>query len=140
MEQRKAIEIANSMLGKEDEAIAKVCDIIHKSNINMREQLINIVASLCEIEPALIIVPCNRHDIVQARWLYWYSLRKMTNATYKEISQMCNAHNTFSITTISQGLTNVEYMIGHDNLWKRRWRFIKCVIDEYNNKIEETKD
>jgi len=65
-----------------------VCDTLSAYGGRIRLYLADFIASLCNVEKEKMFSTCNNLDVAQARWLFWYAYRYMTNETYEKIGKL----------------------------------------------------
>ena len=68
--------------------------------------------------------------LAQARWLYWYAIRYMTNETYDKIAVRTTAKSGCSFTPngIGQSINKMAALINSEPIWVKRWTIIKRII------------
>lgn len=96
------------------------------------------VANLCGVDSADMIYNTEDTHLVQARWLYWYSLRYMTQETFARISEITqlDGHRVV-LRTVVYGVEQMSHLIEVDSIWKARWKKVKNFIRELQQQEEE---
>lgn len=88
------------------------------------------VASLCDVAEEKMLSDCNTVYVAQARWLYWYAYRYMTNETYEKIAdnteRMCGKR--FTKQGVASSINKMSALIENEPVWKKRWAIIKRII------------
>lgn len=91
--------------------------------------LADFVCALCGVEKK-DMMSGNNSTSVQARWLYWFSYRYMTNESYKKIASMTEPFKgkRFSTQGIAAGVNKMSQLVESEPIWKKRWTIIKRII------------
>lgn len=119
-----SIEISN---------INKACEYLRGYEQEIGNHLARFVASLCDIEVEEMLSNLKSNYCSQARWLYWYALRYMTNETYDKISErtIYNGH-VFTMRAVAQGIEKMGRMVYDNGIWRKRWTILKRIIKMHN--------
>lgn len=110
-----------------------------KTNENTIVKLIGIVSTLCQVSEEEMFGAGTLH-CCHARWLFWYSYRRLTNATFSQISEVTKevCGKKFCGQSIGHAVTRMSQMFDTDKMWHARWQRIKADfdsdIDSINNK------
>lgn len=126
------------MRGEEDikrewqelDSIDEILRLVRECEYNVQEYLANTVASLCDVDVDTMMSNCDKIYIAQARWLFWYAYRYMTNETYEKIGEMSRTRgkHPFTTNTIGQAINKMSALIESEPIWKKRWMIIKRII------------
>lgn len=81
-------EVKRNLEENERMTMQSVCDTLRKHEGCTRAYLASFVASLCNVDRERMFSACNDLDVAQARWLFWYAYRYMTNETYEKIGRL----------------------------------------------------
>ena len=132
-------ELKNKLDETDNASMQAVCNILRQEGKNTRVYLADFVAALCDVEKEKMFSACNDIEVAQARWLYFYAYRKMTNETYDRIGSLSSNvfEKSFTKTGVSLGVKKMYYMIEQSPIWKKRWNIIKRIICEQNEAIKE---
>lgn len=96
------------------------------------------VANLCGVDSADMIYNTDEMYLAQARWLYWYSLRYMTQYTFTRLCEITQIEgHCFVWRTIAYGVRLMGHLIEVDSTWKARWKRTKNFIRELQKQEEE---
>jgi hypothetical protein len=116
-----------------------VCDTLAVYEGRIRTYLADFVASLCNVEKDKMFSNCNNLDVAQARWLFWYAYRYMTNETYEKIGKLSNEiyDKTFTKVGVATGVNKMYELIENGGVWRKRWLIVKRIIKFSNTLIEE---
>lgn len=127
-EQYNANEIMDNI---ESEVIEEVSAIISRHTFALFNLLKSITASLCLVDEADILSDSSNTRIAQARWFFWLSYRRATNATYEEIVELSfyEGHKPHKHSIINR-VNYMARMINKEIVWKRRWNIMKQIINE----------
>lgn len=128
----------------ENDNIEKACEYLRRYEGDIEDYVAEIVASLCNVDVDKMLSDTSVAYLAQARWLYWYALRYMTNETYDKIAER-TMHKTpyrFTPNGIGQSINKMSAMIVNEPIWTKRWIIIKRIIklrDTVVNEKSETK-
>ena len=77
--------------------------------------------------------------LAQARWLYWYALRYMTNETYDKIAERTMRKTPYRFTPngIGQSINKMSAMIVNEPIWTKRWIILKRIIKLRDTVVKE---
>lgn len=96
------------------------------------------VANLCGVDSADMIYNTDELHLLQARWLYWYSLRYMTQDTFSRLCEITQLDgHRFALRTVHKAVVVMGNLIETDSIWKARWKRIKNFIRELQQQEEE---
>lgn len=117
----------------EDRNITKACEYLRGYEQEIGNHLAQFVASLCNIDVDEMFSNMKNNYYSQARWLYWYALRYMTDETYEQIAArtICNGHK-FTLRAVAKGIDKMGKMVYENGIWRKRWIILKRVIKMYN--------
>lgn len=111
----------------ENETIDELCNIIKRYNRLGEEQLQRIVADFCGVSIEDMMGDVRHLQNSQARWLYWYAYRYMTNDSYVAIAER-NAHRKFTPQCVCSSISKMTDFISANTIWTKRWTVIKHII------------
>ena len=101
--------------------------------------LAEFVASLCSVETERMFSSSNDLDVAQARWLFWYAYRYMTNETYEKIGKLSMPlyGKTFTKVGVASSVNKMYTLIEQKPIWRKRWTIIKRIIKQCENVIDD---
>ena len=114
----------------ENDNIEKACEYLRMYEGDIEDYVAEIVASLCNVDVDKMLSDTSVAYLAQARWLYWYALRYMTNETYDKIAER-TMHKTpyrFTPNGIGQSINKMSAMIVNEPIWTKRWILLKRII------------
>lgn len=116
-----------------------VCDALSAYGGRIRLYLADFIASLCNVEKEKMFSTCNNLDVAQARWLFWYAYRYMTNETYEKIGKLSGDlyGKTFTKVGVAASVNKMYELIEQQPIWRKRWLIVKRIIKISNTLIEE---
>ena len=116
-----------------------VCDTLSSYGGRIRLYLADFIASLCNVEKEKMFSTCNNLDVAQARWLFWYAYRYMTNETYEKIGKLSGDlyGKTFTKVGVAASVNKMYELIENGGIWRKRWLIVKRIIKISNTLIEE---
>ena len=116
-----------------------VCDTLSSYGERIRLYLADFIASLCNVEKEKMFSTCNNLDVAQARWLFWYAYRYMTNETYEKIGKLSGElyGKTFTKVGVAASVNKMYELIENGGIWRKRWLIVKRIIKISNTLIEE---
>lgn len=116
-----------------------VCDTLSSYGGRIRLYLADFIASLCNVEKEKMFSTCNNLDVAQARWLFWYAYRYMTNETYEKIGKLSGElyGKTFTKVGVAASVNKMYELIENGGIWRKRWLIVKRIIKISNTLIEE---
>lgn len=119
-----------------------ICNILRGYENKIQYWLAYFVSALCNVEMDKMLTDCNTLSVAQARWLFWYSYRRMTNETYEKIAKVSSQYygKYFTTATIANGITKMTQMIECEPIWTKRWVIIKRVIKQYQESLMENEE
>lgn len=123
-------EIKNELEANERLMIKLVCDSLSNYERTIRVHLADFVASLCNVETERMFSESNSLDVAQARWLFWYAYRYMTNETYDKIGKLSKElyGKTFTRVGVAASVNKMNTMIEQQPIWHKRWTIVKRII------------
>ena len=123
-------EIKNELADNERIAMKCVCDTLLNYEGRVRNYLADFVASLCNVETERMFSDDNHLDVAQARWLFWYAYRYMTNETYEKIGKLSGElyGKVFTKVGVASSVNKMNMMIEQQPIWKKRWTIVKQII------------
>ena len=71
----------------ENDNVSKACEYLRRYQGDIEDYVADIVASLCNVDVDKMLSDTSVAYFAQARWLYWYAIRYMTNDTYDTLPQ-----------------------------------------------------
>lgn len=123
------------------DSIDHILDVLRKHEYNAYNYLAETVAALCDLDVELMLSGCEKVYVAQARALFWYAYRYMTNETYEKIANMTSKYHSFARVSVGQSINKMAGMIENEPLWKKRWTIIKRIIKlRDQNDINKTED
>lgn len=123
-------QIKNDWQKLETENIEKACDLLRQHESRIEDYMADIVASLCNVDCAAMLTNSSVAYLAQARWLYWYAIRYMTNETYDKIAMRTTAKSgcKFTPNGIGQSINKMALLVAQEPIWVKRWTIIKHII------------
>lgn len=116
-----------------------VCDTLLNYEGKIRTYLADFVASLCNVDRDRMFSESNSLDVAQARWLFWYAYRYMTNETYEKIGKLSGElyGKTFTKVGVASSVNKMYTLIEQQPIWRKRWTIIKRIIKLQNEMVFE---
>lgn len=132
-------EIKQELANNEQRMIECVCNALSNYELDMRTYLARFVSSLCDVEIERMLSDDNHLDVAQARWLFWYAYRYMTNETYEKISKLSESmyKRKFTKTCVASSVNKMYTMIEQQPIWRKRWTIVKRIIKLQNEIVFE---
>lgn len=132
-------EIKRSLEDNERITMMSVCDTLRNYEGRVRLYLASFVASVCNVDDERMFSASSDLDVVQARYLFWYAYRYMSNETYDKIGRVSKelGGKVFTGTGVAAGVSKMYSLIEQQPIWRKRWTIIKRIIKEDNNTIVE---
>lgn len=123
-------EIKQELEENERVTMQCVCDTLLNYEGKIRTYLADFVASLCSVDKEKMFSSCNDLDVAQARWLFFYAYRYMTNDTYEKIGRLSGAlyGKTFTKVGVAVSVNKMYALIEQQPIWRKRWTIIKRII------------
>ena len=123
----------------ENDNIEKACEYLRKYEGDIEDYVADIVASLCNVDVDKMLSDTSVAYLAQARWLYWYALRYMTNETYDKIAERTTRKSEYRFTPngIGQSINKMSAMIVNEPMWTKRWIILKRIIKLRDTVIKE---
>ena len=124
------------------DSVEHILDVIRNHEYDIRRYLADTVAALCDVDVETMLTDCDKIYISQARSLYWYAYRYMTNESYEKIVDATARiyGKRFTIGGIANAVTKMSSLIESEPLWKKRWTIIKRIIKLRDTNTEERED
>ena len=121
----------------DSECVNQALDCLRQHDVNIHEYLASIIASLCDVTAEEMFSNKNTLYMAQARWLFWYAYRYMTNETYEKMSlRVMRLHGKkFTPQGVGMSINKMSQMIDTEPLWAKRWSIAKKII-----KLRERQD
>lgn len=132
-------EIKQELEENERVAMQCVCDTLLNYECKIRTYLADFVASLCNVDKDRMFSENNSLDVAQARWLFWYAYRYMTNETYEKIGKLSGElyGKTFTKVGVAASVNKMYNLIEQQPIWRKRWTIIKRIIKLQNDMVFE---
>jgi hypothetical protein len=132
-------EIKQNLEENERKTIEYICGALNTYGFSVRLYLADFIASLCNVEKEKMFSTCNNLDVAQARWLFWYAYRYMTNETYEKIGKLSGElyGKTFTKVGVAASVNKMYELIENGGIWRKRWLIVKRIIKFSNTLIEE---
>lgn len=132
-------EIKQELEENERMTMKCVCDTLLNYEGNIRTYLADFVASLCNVDRDVMFSESNSLDVAQARWLFWYAYRYMTNETYEKIGKLSGElyGKTFTKVGVAVSVNKMYTLIEQQPIWRKRWTIIKRIIKLQNEMVFE---
>ena len=132
-------QIKNDWQRLETENIEKACDLLRQHESRIEDYMADIVASLCNVDCAEMLTNSSVAYLAQARWLYWYAIRYMTNETYDKIAMRTTAKSgcKFTPNGIGQSINKMALLVAQEPIWVKRWTIIKHIIKLRDTVVKE---
>lgn len=132
-------EIKQNLEENERKTIEYICGALNTYGFSVRLYLADFIASLCNVEKEQMFSTCNNLDVAQARWLFWYAYRYMTNETYEKIGKLSGElyGKTFTKVGVAASVNKMYELIEQQPIWRKRWTIVKRIIKFSNTLIEE---
>ena len=123
-------EIKQDWQQLETENIDKACELLRQHESRIEDYIAEIVAALCNVDCSDMLTNSSVAYLAQARWLYWYAIRYMTNETYDKIAMRTTAKSgcKFTPNGIGQSINKMALLVAQEPIWVKRWTIIKHII------------
>ena len=123
----------------ENDNVEKACEYLRRYEGDIEDYVAEIVASLCNVDVDKMLSDTSVAYLAQARWLYWYALRYMTNETYDKIAERTTRKSEYRFTPngIGQSINKMSAMIVNEPMWTKRWIILKRIIKLRETVIKE---
>ena len=114
----------------ENDNVAMACEYLSRYDGDIEDYIADIVASLCNVDVDKMLSDTSVAYLAQARWLYWYAIRYMTNETYDKIAERTIRKSDYRFTPngIGQSINKMSMMITNEPIWTKRWVILKRII------------
>lgn len=132
-------EIKQNLEENERLMMTCVCDTLVNYERCVRTYLADFIASLCNVETERMFSDDNHLDVAQARWLFWYAYRYMTNETYEKIGKLSGElyGKVFTKVGVASSVNKMNIMIEQQPIWKKRWTIVKRIIKQQSEMVFE---
>lgn len=132
-------EIKQNLEENERLMMTCVCDTLVNYERCVRTYLADFIASLCNVETERMFSDDNHLDVAQARWLFWYAYRYMTNETYEKIGKLSGElyGKVFTKVGVASSVNKMNIMIEQQPIWKKRWAIVRRIIKTQNEIVFE---
>jgi chromosomal replication initiation ATPase DnaA len=128
--------ISDKMAALNNNNVDAICELLRQQEMPIIEYLADFVAALCDVNKEDMLGNTDRVNVTQARWLFWYAYRFMTNEPYEKIAQRTAINGyKFSQQGITNGANKMSMMIEQEPIWRKRWTIVKRIIKAYDNDI-----
>lgn len=123
-------EVQERWRALDDKAIQDLCDGIRSHEKEVHGYLCEIIASVCDVDKDSLLTSTENVSLAHARWLFWYTLRFITNDTYEKMAASIKHEYGYSFRarSITSGVNKMARMVTRDELWKDRWRIIRHIL------------
>lgn len=121
-------EIVNELNEKDQKVVSDVCNILSQYDFDVKQCLEEIVCSLCNIDHDKLWSRTRNLAVVQARWLFWYAYRFISNDSHQSIANITT--RKFATSCVGQSITKMSMLISSDTIWSRRWIILKQILKE----------
>jgi hypothetical protein len=113
---------------KESSLINQVCGLLRGHEEVIVNYMADLVAATCGVDKEMMLNDCDKLYMAQARWLYWYAIRYMTNDTYEKIAERTalQGHN-YASSSIGLCINKMSQLIETNPLWQHRWGIVKSI-------------
>lgn len=114
---------------KDKEIVEQICYILRGYENVILHHVSDFVASICGVDRTQMLSNCDKIPLAQARWLYWYAIRYMTNDTYDKIADRTalQGHH-FASSSIGLCINKMARLIESEPIWKKRWYIVKPIL------------
>lgn len=124
-----ADEAINAINESEDKNVEKACEALRNYNGDIRDCLLDVVASLCNVTKENILYDTH-YVSSNARKFYWYVYRQLTGECFTTMSERTKGALFSAPNTIGKACVNMEMIISQNNVWTRRWEIMRRIINE----------
>lgn len=116
-----------------------VCDTLRQYGSRTRIYLADFIAALCDVEKERMFSDCKDLDVAQARGLFFYAYRYMTNETYKKIGELSKDvyGKVFTKMGVAESVNKMYELIEQQPIWRKRWTIVKRIIKQTNTLVED---
>ena len=120
--------------------VERACELLNGYEYEIEKYLSHIIASLCDVDVEKMLTDTSVAYLAQARWLYWYAVRYMTNETYEKIAERTNSKSGYKFTPngIGQSINKMSALIVNEPIWNKRWTIIKRIIKLRESALNKT--
>ena len=128
-------EIKHELEENERVTMQNVCNALSNYEGNIRMYLADFVASLCNVDMKKMFSESNNLDVAQARWLFFYAYRYMTNETYEKIGRLSGElyGKAFTKVGVAASVNKMYSLIEQQPIWRKRWTTLKRIIKLQND-------
>lgn len=124
----------------ERNAIVGICKILADYEGNICDHIADFVSSLCCVTKERMFSYGKNVDVAQARGLFFYAYRYMTNNTYDKIGRMTEEMygKKFTPEGVKSSVVKMSELIESNPIWSKRWSILKIIIKSQKNGISES--
>lgn len=132
-------QFGKSLSDNERAMLGSLCNAVRDYEGNYVVFLAEFVASLCDVEKEKMFSSCNRLDVAQARWLYWYAYRYLTKETYEKIGIITERIHgkKFTKAGVASSVNKMSCMIDSEPIWRKRWAIVKRILKGHDDMMQE---
>lgn len=132
-------QLKNKFKENEDNAILGICKILANYECNICEHIADLVSYSCNVKKERMFSDDRSWDSAQARGLFFYAYKYITNNTYDQISRMTNDvyGRKFTRECIRTSVIKMSELIEKQTIWNKRWSMLKAII---KSQMEYTKE
>lgn len=122
--------------------IEQALEHLRLCELDVMSYLADFVANICDVNKEQILSDCNTIYVSQARGLFWYAYRYMTNETFEKIAQRTEHINgkRFTEQGVATSVYKMSQLIDQNTLWKKRWTILKRIIKTINTDKKKPTD
>lgn len=126
----KEEEIRQHVGAIEDVTLNEALRLLSQYNNCIAKYLAEVVAHVCNVDVKPMLMGTGNIDHVQARWLYWYAYRYLTNESYESMSNRTKEFREYAPSSIGSAVAGMSMMISDGvNIWSKRWSIVRRVIN-----------
>ena len=112
----------------ESSLIDQVCGLLRGHEGIIVNYMADLVAATCGVDKEMMLNDCDKIYMAQARWLYWYVIRYMTNDTYEKIAERTALlGHSYASSSIGLCINKMSQLIETNPLWQHRWGVVKSI-------------
>lgn len=124
-----------------DNIIEQVDTLLKGYQYNLLNNIVNHVASLCNVDPYDMLSVSDKAYISQSRWLLWYAWRYMTHEPYEKIAEHTSVEgHVFNTRSVAAGVENIAKIIEQEKMWENRWCILRRIIKLWKSNDENSKE
>lgn len=130
-------EIKKMWKDSDDEFIEKLSALLSSHTYSTFDILARCVAEVCDVKEKDIFSSAH---LPQAKSLFWFAYKKISGATYAQMSKIAKKHGSpHHWRILSRYINLATSMVTEDEEWARRWRIINTII-KYGKEKENKKE